>query len=89
MKFHEVAGDHAGYFAKLLYRAWLDKAEFFADGGYPHSRIKSVTCELRYKWSFSADGRFLRWSAISLSVRNIFCRTWIMAEAHDLVYARN
>jgi predicted ATPase/DNA-binding winged helix-turn-helix (wHTH) protein len=82
-EFHEVAEHHAGYFAKLLNRAWLDKEEFFAEGGYPTLKDQIGNVRAALQWSFSADGDSSLGAHLASGAAIFFVELGLMAEAHD------
>jgi predicted ATPase len=82
-KFQQVARAHAIHFAQLLYRAWSDKAEFFAEGGYPTLKDQIGNVRAALQWSFSADGDSSLGAHLASGAALFFVELGLMAEAHD------
>src|ERR1700730_1173096 len=82
-EFHEVARDHASYFAKLLDRAWSDKVEFFEEGGYPTLKDQIGNVRTALHWSFSADGDALLGVRLAAGAAIFFVELGLMAEAYE------
>src|SRR6202035_157238 len=82
-EFQQAARAHASHFAHLLYRAWSDKAEFFAEGGYPTLKDQIGNVRAALQWSFSADGDSSLGAHLASGSAIFFVELGLMAEAHD------
>ena len=82
-EFQQAARAHASHFAHLLYRAWSDKAEFFAEGGYPTLKDQIGNVRAALQWSFSAGGDSSLGAHLASGSAIFFVELGLMAEAHD------
>jgi predicted ATPase/DNA-binding winged helix-turn-helix (wHTH) protein len=82
-EFQRVARAHASHFAHLLYRAWSDKVEFFAEGGYPTLKDQIGNVRAALQWSFSADGDYSLAALLASGAAMFFLELGLMTEAHD------
>jgi predicted ATPase/DNA-binding winged helix-turn-helix (wHTH) protein len=82
-EFPRAARAQASYFAKLLDRAWLDKAKFFSDGGYPVLKDQIGNVRAALQWSFSPDGDIALGVQLAAGAAIFFVELGLMAEAYD------